>query len=67
MIELTIEDRQVNASLTAADEQMREVRGYGLLPHERREMEEEAYGLFSGPHPSLEVRYDHDIDELMGV
>jgi hypothetical protein len=47
VIKVTLADRLIAAYVQGADEQMQEIRGYGLDEDEREEIEREAQRLYS--------------------
>jgi len=57
--------REIEAYIAGFESETIELRGYGLSESERAELVEDAIEDLSRTNPSLEDRYDHDVDELM--
>jgi hypothetical protein len=57
--------REIDAYIAGFESVTIELRGYGLSESERAELVEDAIEDLSRPNPSLEDRYDHDVDELL--
>jgi hypothetical protein len=67
MIEQSIAptQREIDAYIAGFESVTIELRGYGLSERERAELVGDAIEDLSRPNPSVEDRFDKDIDELL--
>ncbi len=74
MIESSVQrlpsQREIDAYIEGFESVTIELRGYGLSEREREELSRDAIEELSGSRtgrlsPSVEDRYDHDVDEMM--